>query len=81
MNDSTLLHRQVHPSFLDSHGETTSQAFRPTPKDSNKLSVYDGSLITAEDAWKHYTNILNLRSIGAVSVAVGEWPNADVLRE
>ena len=72
MNDDTLLHRQVHPNFVDSHGETTSQAFRPTPKDKNQLSVYDGNLISAENAWKHYTNDLQLRSIGVMSVSVAE---------
>ena len=72
MNDGTLLHRQVHPTFVSPQGETTSQAFRPTPKDRNQLSVYDGSLITPEDAWKHYTNNLNLLSIGVLSVKVAE---------
>ena len=72
MNDDTLLHRQVHPRFVDSQGITTSQAFRPTLKDSNRLSVYDGSLITAEDAWKHYTDELKLRSIGVLSVTVAQ---------
>ena len=36
------------------------------------MSVYDGSLITPEDAWKHYTNNLNLLSIGVLSVKVAE---------
>ena len=89
MNDETLLHRQIHPRFVDSQGKTTSQAFRPTPKDRNQLSVYDGSRITAEDAWKHYKHELKLQSIGILSVAVAECralelpvvPDADTFPE
>jgi len=40
VNDSTLLHRQVNPAFVQS-GRVTSQAFKPTPKDQGLLSVYD----------------------------------------
>jgi len=46
MTDETLVHRQIHPSFVQA-GFPTSQAFRPTPKDESKLSVYDGDMITA----------------------------------
>lgn len=33
-----LLHRQVHPNWIRD-GRITSQAFRPTKKDDNKLSI------------------------------------------
>ena len=56
MNNETLLLRQIHPSFIQA-GHITSQAFRPTPKDQNKLSVYDGDQISAEDAWQHSRQI------------------------
>jgi hypothetical protein len=38
LNDTTLLHRQINPSWVQ-QGRVTSQAFRPTPKDESKLSV------------------------------------------
>lgn len=71
MNTSTLLHRQVHPSWVQ-QGRVTSQAFRPTPKDEKRLSVYDGDQIAAEAAWTHYTNTLGYASVGVLSVTVGE---------
>ena len=71
MNQYTLLHRQVHPNFVR-HDEATSQAFIPTRKDNNRLSVYDGDMIAAAQTWEHYTLVLGLRSIGVVSVTVGE---------
>ena len=47
MTGTTLLLRQIHPSFVQD-GRVTSQAFRPTPKDESLLSVYDGDQITPE---------------------------------
>ena len=69
MNPDTLLYRQIHPSWVKV-GRTTSQAFRPTPKDHNRLSVYDGDQITAEAAWNHYT--LKLPSDGVMAVTLAE---------
>lgn len=71
MNDDTLLLRQVNPSFLQS-GRVTSQVFRPTPKDENLLSVYDGDLITAERAWEHFSSSLGYSSAGVLAVSVTE---------
>lgn len=71
MTDATLLLRQIHPSFLQA-GVATSQAFRPTPKDESKLSIYDGDQIAAEAAWVHYTAGLKLASIGTMAVTVAE---------
>ena len=71
MNSETLLLRQVHPSFVQ-NGRITTQAFTPTLRDQNRLSVYDGDLIEAEPAWIHYTSILDLQSIGVVAVTVAE---------
>ena len=50
----------------------------PRPRDRNRLSVYDGDLITAEEAWLHYTGPLALASVGAVAVTVAECSNADL---
>ena len=71
MNDLTLLYRQVHPSWV-SGGEITSQAFRPTTKDNNLLSVYDGDQITAGAAWQHYTRDLGFASSGVVAVSAAD---------
>ncbi len=54
MNEKTILYRQVHESFLE--GDLpTSQAFRPSNREGYKLSVYDGDMISAELALRHYT--------------------------
>lgn len=49
MTPQTQLLRQIHPNFVQA-GRVTSQAFRPTPKDENHLSVYDGDQIQPEAA-------------------------------
>lgn len=57
MNNDTSLLRQIHSTFIISGGvSVTSQAFRPSPKDEKKLSVYDGDQFSAEESWNHYTN-------------------------
>lgn len=70
MTDDTLLLRQVNPQFIQD-GRLSSQVFRPFPKDENKLSVYDGDMITAEQSWKHFTG-LGYKSSGVVAVSVQE---------
>ncbi len=71
MNDATLLLRQIHPGFLQ-NDRVTSQAFRPTPKDEKKLSVYDGDLTTPGESYHHYTEKLGLSSTGVMAVSVKE---------
>ena len=71
MSDYTLMLRQVHPDFIQ-QGCVTSQAFRPTPKDQGKPSVYDGDQIDSEPSWKHYTQVLRRKSVGVVAVTVLE---------
>lgn len=66
-----LLYRQVHPTWVED-GVPSSQAFAPTRKDKGKLSIARGSLITAEGAYRHYTDVLKLSSAGAWAVTVGE---------
>ena len=65
MIDATLLLRQVNPSWLQS-GRITSQVFKPTLKDNNRLSVYDGDKITAREAWEHFTINMGLKSVGVM---------------
>jgi hypothetical protein len=71
MTGETLLLRQIHPSFIQ-NGFPTSQAFRPTPKDESKLSVYDGEQITAELAFLHFTLTWKLASVGVMAFSVAE---------
>lgn len=72
LNDGDeLLHRQVHPTFLQK-GRVSSQAFRPTPKDDGMLSVSRGSVTSAEDAYVLYTGDKGLASVGVWSVTVSE---------
>lgn len=68
MTPQTLLLRQINPSFIQS-GRITSQAFRPTPKDENLLSVYDGDQIQALAAWQHFTATAGCRSAGVMAVS------------
>lgn len=70
MNPATLLFRQVNPSWIQNE-RVTSQAFKPTPKDGNELSVYDGDLISAQDSWQHFTD-QGMKSVGVLAVSVAE---------
>ncbi len=71
MNVTTLLLRQIHPSFIQA-GRVTSQAFTPTPKDNRQPSTYDGDQISAAAAFAHYTSQLKCHSIGVYAVRVDE---------
>ena len=81
MNESTLLHRQVHPNFNQPDPDTgqirpTSQAFKPSS--NGMLSTYDGDKIVAADSWAYHTNVQGLKSCGVMSVSVGECANANL---
>lgn len=71
MTPDTLLYRQIHPNFIQ-NGRPTTQAFRPTPKDENQLSVYDGDKIQPQASWQHYTDVLKLSSAGVMAVTNAE---------
>jgi hypothetical protein len=71
MNEATMLLRQINPSFLQD-GRVTSQAFRPTPKDESRLSVYDGDQIHPEPAWNHFVNQPKCVSVGVMGITVTE---------
>lgn len=77
MTNDTLLLRQVHPTFVQ-HGRVTSQAFRPTPKDENRLSTYDGDQIAPESAWQHYTTVMKFSSTGVLAVSVAECTSLEL---
>ncbi len=71
MTDETLLLRQVHPSFVQA-GKITSQVFRPTPKDQEKLSVYNGDMMPPQTAWEHFTARPECRSLGILAICKNE---------
>ena len=77
MNPDTLLWRQIHPSFLEG-GRPGSQAFRPTPKDDDRLSFDDGSRIEAEASWRRFTQVKGLQSVGVLGVQVAECTAEDL---
>lgn len=77
MNNDTVLFRQIHPSFVQ-QGRVTSQAFRPTPKDEHKLSMYDGDQISAERSFRHYTETLYFESAGVLGVSVTDCRELDL---
>ncbi len=77
MNDTTLLLRQIHPSFCQ-NGQVSSQAFRPTPKDEKQLSVYDGDVIAPHHAWAHFTRRSNCTSEGVMGITVAECAALDL---
>jgi len=61
MNDETTLLRQIHAAFIHG-GRVGSSAFRPSKKDKDLLSVYNGDLITAESAFQHFNDRPNCSS-------------------
>ncbi|AYO58117.1 hypothetical protein CO230_08280 [Chryseobacterium sp. 6424] len=76
MKEETLLHRQIHPTFILGKiisaqvFEISSQVFTPTPKDDFKLSVYNGEKFTPKESYEHYTK--ELVSAGTASVTIRE---------
>lgn len=77
MEKETLLHRQVHPSFVQADKISvqvfiTSQVFKSTPKDNNKLSVYNSEKFTAKESFFHFISEPKNNSIGVVSVNLKE---------
>jgi hypothetical protein len=78
MTPDTQLLRQINPSFVQA-GRVTSQAFRPTPKDEQQLSVYDGEKIKPEAAWLHFVKNPDCKSDGIMAVTNGECQSEQLL--
>jgi hypothetical protein len=74
----SLFYRQVNPNWVHG-GLPTSQAFGPTPKDKEKLSVDDAAKVSAEGSWRHFTEKLGLASVGTWAVSMGEVEEAEDL--
>lgn len=81
MDNNSLLHRQIHPcfvvndivsnqAFIEEHLFISSGAFKPTEKDEDKLSVYNGEKFSPKDSFEHYT--ANFKSYGVLSITVEE---------
>ncbi|ASP51877.1 hypothetical protein GHK78_25355 [Sinorhizobium meliloti] len=82
-NDDEILYRQIHPTFM-MEGQLssqpfmpTSQAFAPTPKDENKLSVDRSTITSAAESFELFKS--NGHSSAAVyGVTVGEFGTHDI---
>jgi hypothetical protein len=74
-SSQSLFYRQVNPNWL-LKGVPSSQAFGPTPKDKDKLSVDDASKVSAEGSWRHFTEQLRLQSVGTWAVSMAEVEDA-----
>jgi hypothetical protein len=74
-NNADLVFRQVNPNHWDGK-IPNSQAFFPTPKDTDKLSVDDASVVSAEGSWKHFTKNLGFASVGTWAVSFEEVESA-----
>ncbi len=85
MDELTLLHRQVHPSFvlenkistqvfeeaIQRSSQIASSVFTPKSTDDGFLSVYNGEKHSAKDSYQHYVS-QNFESAGVVAVTKGE---------
>lgn len=84
MTNDTLLHRQVHPSFVIDETISSqafsvniaSSVFKPKKSDEGHLSVYNGDKFSAEQSYHHFTE--SLESSGVVSVTVQECNSASL---
>lgn len=77
MTEETLLHRQVHPTWIQNDIVSeqvfaTSQTFAPTPKDEGCLSMYNGDKYTAEQSHTHYILTPSSVSVAVLSVTISE---------
>lgn len=77
MKSDDLVLRQINSSFVQ-NGKVTSQAFRPTPKDEKKLSAYDGSMMSAEKSFEHFTKQLGHNSVGVMGLTEEECISHDL---
>ncbi|MFF0409804.1 hypothetical protein ACFYUY_05130 [Kitasatospora sp. NPDC004745] len=66
-----LLWRQIHPAFLDG-GQVSSQAFAPSDKDDGELSVNRQSIVSATEAFQHFTEVQRFQSAAVYAVSVEE---------
>jgi hypothetical protein len=71
-----VLFRQIHPDFIQ-NGEPSSDRFRPSQQDQNKLSLDRSKLVTASQAHANY--VAGGRASAAVfGLSVGEFSNENI---
>lgn len=80
MKEETLLHRQIHPTWVQNEtissqaflaeNNIASLAFIPSEKDDKKLSVYNGEKFSAKESYIHF--IADYKSTGVLSVTISE---------
>jgi len=81
MDSSSILLRQVHPTFVQADiistqvFSITSQVFKPTPKDEGFLSMYNDEKFTPEESHSHFTSENGKSSFGVVGVSGIECEN------
>lgn len=75
MNKETVLYRQVNPDWVKGDG-VTSQVFRPSPKDENKVSTYNGEKFSPEEAYNHY--VRNYKSDGVLGIKICECEDEEL---
>lgn len=71
-NGDEVLFRQIHPTFLEDDGEPSSQPFRPSEKDEDKLSVDRETLTTPADSHALYVSN-GWESVAVYGLSVGEF--------
>jgi hypothetical protein len=76
-NHDELLHRNVHPSWMDD-GKPSSLAFSPSAKDEGKLSVDREKVDTAKASFLRHTDEKGLQSSAVFSVSAGEFRNQNI---
>lgn len=72
MNPTTRRLRQIPPALVQ-NGRVSSAVFRPTPKDVQRLSVYNGDKIEVPEAYKHFTSSLRCTSHGILFATAEEF--------
>ena len=70
-DDSEILFRQIHPNFMH-NGEPSSDRFRPSERDQNRLSVDRSSMVAASESHALYMGN-GLASAAVFGVTVAEF--------
>lgn len=72
MNSDTQLHRIIRPEKTN-HKENrpNSDCFNMS-RGQDGVSVYDGTNLSAEEAFKHWTEVLEYAATGVVTITVGD---------
>lgn len=78
MTMSRLVYRQVHRNHVDEALQPSSSAFNPfvtggvDGAQTRSLSAYNGNLVSAEGAYRHFTQELGRPSVGVLAISEEE---------